>query len=152
MHNGFLDMCDCTIDYGVDDEDEIGWSGEATKMNYQGGGVYICPKCNEKVDHSEDTYKIKVKIEMDEEYKCLRIIEGEERINHKFDDDDEHSCGIKDSIEETLNDSAYIHKWLEDHELGVFDIEVYYHNYSYWTDCGTEYDLDVEILKEVEAK
>jgi hypothetical protein len=139
-----LDECECTIDYL---EDSI--TGVATKMVYQGNGIYLCPACNSKVDCSEDVFKIKVQFAMDEGEIVATIISGEERIDHHWNDDEKYMLirkSLQDSLYEDVDD-----KWLKSHEQGIFDIEIYFKESSWYGECGTEYDVEVFIVSEVKS-
>ena len=110
----------------------------------------VCPKCGEKSDYSEDTYKIKVKFQIVEGYMEAKIIDGEERINHHWDDDEQKYI-IRDCLEETMNDMPWDweDKWLKSHEDGsVYELEFYYTNVVWSNENGTEYDIEAEVFSE----
>lgn len=136
--------CYCTFDY-------IGEkvTGHPIEMEYLGNKKYRCPKCKNIEDYSNHIYIIKANIEKEDDWNILKIIDGEDRINKRFFDDPECFViknAIEDDFHETLDD------WLNDHETGIFDIEVYYEPTKSETDCGTEYDLIMFVVSESKPK
>jgi len=139
-----IDECECTVEYSAD---EI--KGKATKMDYKGNGVYVCPKCHTTVDHSEYTFKIRVKLVMNGSYKEAMIVGGDERINHHWYDDVKYMI-IKECIEDDINEGE-LEDWLTNHKAGVFDIELYYEPTTSVSEDGTEYGLECAIINERES-
>ena len=142
-----IDECDCTIQYG----EEL--KGKSTQCEYIDKGKFFCPSCKKTHDYSNYTFEIIVEIkdicEDGEHWKELKIVGGEKRIEKQCEPGNELSLVIKECIEEDLNEGCYLSKdWLQKHITGKFKLHVYYESTSYWTDCGTEYDLNFELLLE----
>ncbi len=106
---------------------------------YQGKGIFKCPRCNDILDISDSTYIIKISREYDEEGELFtNFIE----YDHSLKDG-------KDSFEEDMNEYDVF-----DHlPFGKYLLEVYWLYYQ----CGgyeypNEWDLDYAILMEEETK
>ena len=140
--------CDCTLEC-----DAKGIRGKPTPMNYQGNGKFICPNCKKEKDYSEYTFKIKVEVlkeEPEEDYKIGRIIEGEERINKHWEDNDKYLV-IKDTLELAFAEEEY-EDWVKEKKEGVYELELFYQPYTVSTQDGTFYELATEIFKETKLE
>jgi len=143
--NGWLTKyseCNCSMNC-----DSNGIHGKATPMINQGNGKFICPKCKRQEDYSEYTFKIRVKVAEDEEgYKIGQLIDGEERINKQWHDDKKY-LGIKETIDEEFAQGEY-EDWVKEHEIGIYELEIYYQPYTIATLDGTLYEVATEIFVE----
>ncbi|MBU0847288.1 hypothetical protein KKH23_08920 [Patescibacteria group bacterium] len=116
-------------------------------MDYIGRGKFKCPECGLIEDLNEVIFRARLHYEEVEEegekYPQIRILEP-------FDDKRlvEFVYGeytLKHSLEEDLNEMEL---W-ENHKLGIFYSAILYN----WYRCSYEYnewDLDLEIIKEIE--
>ena len=136
--------CDCTMEC-----DAKGIRGKPTKMEYKGNGKFICPKCKKEEDYSEYTFKIQVCVEITDNTKMLRVFDGEERIFKHWHDDKSY-CVIKDCIDEDLGEYSdeFYDDWLDKHDTGIYELDIYYEPYSIATQEGTMHELATEIFKE----
>lgn len=129
--------CDCETHYGPD-----GIYGD-TKMNYQGKGVWKCPKCQNTVDHSPVIYKMRLEIKKDNEdhsWIHVNIIEPitDARLLEKGNGYTLQEV-IQDSIDEGVDG-------LQDHEEGIFDVELRYN--SFFDSEAGDGDIDIGIVSE----
>ena len=104
--------------------------------NYQGKGIFKCPKCGEISDYSKDTYIVKVKYTKEE---GLEIVSG-------IDDKEKN-----EEVSQNLNDIGS--SYFEEEEEGIFDCEIITFSYQ----CGgeePEWDsyLIIPLMKKDEAK
>jgi len=140
--------CDCTLKF---DGNEV--AGKPTKMDYMGNGKFVCPECKKEEDHSKYTFKINVEVMFEDECKTLKIVDGEPRI-FKHWNDDTKNCIIKDCIDEDLGEYSdeYYGDWLDKHEIGIYELEIYYEPYTLSTQDGTMHELATEIFKETKVE
>jgi len=118
-------------------------------MEYKGKGIFQCPKCNREENLLEVVYKLKLKIDNIEGFNELEIIDSDKDISQHFYNDPSHLI-IKDCIQDDLNEDICLNGWLKEQKEGIIEIELLYEPYSYQTDYGTEYDLNMELLNEGE--
>ena len=126
----------------IDPEDE---STGIIQMEYVGNGKWKCPKCGGENDCHEIVFMMRLRFMRPNEkndYRRIEILEPyDQRLNEK---QDKHGTTLKDLIEEEFRESQFKEK----HKLGVFDVDLLFYPYSMMTDCGTEYDLDIDIIQE----
>lgn len=142
------DQCWCTVNIS---EDKM--TGKTTQMNHIGKGIFCCPKCGEKVDISDNTYKIRVRFYKKNDNVDMKIIKPfDDRLMTSVQDKYPDRLN-KDVLEEDLYEGFPYDKndYVLNHKIGVFDILIFWEWDSYYTDCGTEWDLEMFIIEEKEV-
>jgi len=138
-------LCECTVEYS-----SSGRSGKPTVTDYQGGGIWKCPNCGIIHDHSEDVFKVKIEYRRHEDGGMLTtIIDADERLKKIVDPHSESSpeWTYLDSFNDDVQEDAWNHN-PEEHELGVFEIEVFWKWSSYMSDYGEEWDVEMFVVTE----
>jgi hypothetical protein len=123
-------------------------------MEYLGNGLFKCPACGDENNLHEIIFNMTIKIERkkyeddDDTYIEATIIDPyDERLNQVTQEgkDGNQMLMLKDDIEDAWREDGFF----DDHELGTFKMDFLYRPYStYYPECGTEYDLDMEIIIE----
>lgn len=136
--------CYCKVDFV-----ETKQLGKPIPMEYLGNGKFRCSACDKKLDLSENTYVLVVAIfkNNDDDHNELVIIKSDKKI----EDGDALNSNTYD-LEDNLISDIYENLDIDKHEEGVFLWELFWNWYSYYTDCGTEYDLDFELFKETKVR
>jgi len=112
--------------------------------DYEGKGMFKCPRCGHIWDLSKSTYDVRLKItkhgETDDEWLEIDVVEPyDPRILVK----PKGELSIKEQMEDDLVEYQEEY-WDGSH--GMFDVELYFQ----WSSSGyytVEWDLEIEVLK-----
>lgn len=107
---------------------------EIQQTDYQGKGIFKCPKCNEILDYSKDVYVVKVLYSIENGLEIVSGIEDKEKL---------------DEISQNLNDMG--DNYFKDGPEGLYNCEIITFSYQ----CGGEEpewdsDLIIPMLKKEE--
>ena len=136
--------CDCKIDYHPDTDE---WTGKSVENYYHGQGVWQCPECATIYDHSDKVYWVIMEyVETEDEGIKVNAILLDERL---LVPPRENELSLVESFMEDFRDGgSWDYDGIEGHELGTFDIEIWWEYEKYHTDCGEEWDLEMKIINE----
>ena len=143
------DQCYCTVTCS---EDKL--TGKTTQMEHKGEGVFCCPKCNRILDISKSTYKVRLKFYKEGDDMGIKVIEPfDKRLMIPVQEQYPKRLN-KDALEDDLSDDFpwATNDYILNHKMGIFDILMFWEWDSYYTDCGTEWDLEMFIIEEHEVK
>jgi len=127
----FSDQCECCVDYS-----EEGITGTITQMTYQGNGIYECPKCHSKLDYSDSTYIVTLKLfkvkcktwRGEEEIIDFKSIQLDPKLNEMAEDTGGHktTTPLSECFLESIAEEENLFK---DHEEGTFKFEIAWYDY-----------------------
>ena len=112
-----------------------------SNMEYQGNGIFECPRCSDILDLSTKTHTTKISRKYDEDGSLYT-----EFLQH-----DEKLINSKGGVEQFEDDMIELDIF-DDIPWGTYVLEVLWYYYECGVMEGPEWDVKIEILSETEVK
>jgi hypothetical protein len=119
-------------------------------MDYEGNGVFKCPKCGRTEDNHGGIFRMYLKFGQNEEEELytVKLLDPiiDSRLNEKKDPSEpykEMTCTMREVIEGSLEDFA---DDFESHEEGLFEVDLRYA--TSWDSEAGDGDVEIEIVAE----
>lgn len=146
-----MDHRECWCEFAPTFEEGVNDFETLIRMNYEGMGIWRCPKCNEISDMSKDTYKVRLHFTVAEPCGDPSEIEGYP-ITNIIEPFDERLLRVergrrKPDWEILQEELGEMDDDFKRHPRGIYDTEILW----YYEKCTYEYN-DYDMILEIEKK